>query len=69
MGHRGRDHLVIGFATTYAKLPNNVLSSNPDHGEVHLIQHYVIKFVSDLRQVCGFQTDRHYVNEILLKVT
>ena len=54
MGHRGRDHLVIGFATTCAKLPNNVVSSNPDHGEVHLIQHYVIKFVSDLRQVCGF---------------
>jgi hypothetical protein len=24
------------------------------HGEVYLIQHYVIKFVSDLRQVCGF---------------
>ena len=42
MGHRGRDHLVIGFATTYAKLPNNVMSSNPDHGEVHLIQHYAI---------------------------
>ena len=24
------------------------------HGEVYLIQHYVIKFVSDLRQVDGF---------------
>ena len=24
------------------------------HGEVYLIQHYVIKFVSDLRQVRGF---------------
>jgi hypothetical protein len=24
------------------------------HGEVYSIQHYVIKFVSDLRQVCGF---------------
>jgi hypothetical protein len=27
---------------------------NPAHGEVFLMQHYVIKFVSDLRQVSGF---------------
>jgi hypothetical protein len=26
----------------------NSVSSNPVHGEVYLIQHYVIKFVSDL---------------------
>ena len=31
-----------------------VVSSNPVHGEVYLIQHYVIKFVSDLRQVGDF---------------
>jgi len=33
-----------------------VVSSIPAHGEVYLIQHYdyVLKFVSDLRQVCGF---------------
>jgi len=31
-----------------------VVSSNPAHGEVYLIQHYAIKFVSDLRQVGGF---------------
>jgi hypothetical protein len=31
-----------------------VLSSNPAHGEVYLIQIDVIKFVSDLWQVCGF---------------
>ena len=30
------------------------VSSNPAHGEVYSIQHYVIKFVSDLRQVNGF---------------
>jgi hypothetical protein len=30
------------------------VSSNPAHGEVYLIQHYVIKFVKDLRQVAGF---------------
>jgi hypothetical protein len=29
------------------------VSSNLFHGEVYSIQHYVIKFVSDLRQVGG----------------
>jgi hypothetical protein len=47
-------------------------------GEVYSIQHYVIKFVCDLRQVGGFfpcspvsstnKTDRHDISEILLKV-
>ena len=38
------------------------------------MQHYVIKFVSDLRKVGGFSgysnkvTDRHDIAEILLKV-
>ena len=31
-----------------------VVRFNPVHGEVYLIQRYVIKFVSDLRQVGGF---------------
>jgi len=31
-----------------------VVSSNPAHGDVYSIQHYAIKFVSDLRQVGGF---------------
>jgi hypothetical protein len=30
------------------------MSLHPAHGDVYLIQHYVIKFVSDLRQVSGF---------------
>jgi hypothetical protein len=34
----------------------NVMSSNHAHGEVCSVQHYmyVMKFVNDLRQVCGF---------------
>ena len=32
----------------------NVVGSNPADGEVYSIQRYVIKFVSDLRQVGGF---------------
>jgi len=36
-------------------ITNNGASSNPARsGEVYSIQHYVIQFVSDLRQVGGF---------------
>ena len=59
-------------------ITTKVVSSNPIHGEVYSLQHYVIKLVSDLRQVCGFlrvhtvsstnKTDRHNITEILLKV-
>ena len=57
-----------------AHITTNVVSSNPIHGKVYSIQHYVIKFVSDLRQIRDSQststnkTDRHDITEILLKV-
>jgi len=35
-------------------ITTKVVSSNPAHGNVYLIQLYVIKFVSDLRQVGCF---------------
>ena len=35
-------------------ITTKVVSSNPVQGEVYPIQHYVIKFVSDLRQAGGF---------------
>ena len=38
------------FVTSITKF----VSSNPVCGEVYSIQHYVIRFVSDLRQVSGF---------------
>jgi gamma-glutamylcyclotransferase (GGCT)/AIG2-like uncharacterized protein YtfP len=56
-------------------ITTKVVSSNHVHGEVYSIQHHVIKFVSDLRQVGCFlrvsstnKTDRHDITEILLKV-
>jgi hypothetical protein len=59
-------------------ITTNVASSNPAHGEVYSIQHYVITLVSYLRQVGSFlqvllasstnKTDRQDINEILLKV-
>jgi len=35
-------------------MTTKVVGSNPAHVEVYSIQHYVIKFVNDLRQVGGF---------------
>ena len=58
VGH-GRDHMVVGVTTTYIYMQSvpirtKVVSLNPAHGKVYSIQHYVIKFDSDLQQVCGF---------------
>jgi hypothetical protein len=74
---RGHDHMVVGFTTTCSNshITTKVVNMIPAHGEVYLIQHYVIKFVSDLRQVGGVllppppnKTDRHDITEILLKM-
>jgi hypothetical protein len=35
-------------------ITTKVVSSNPAHGELYSMSHYVIRFVSDLRQVGGF---------------
>ena len=58
-------------------ITTKAVSSNPVHGEVYLIQHYVMKCVSDLRQgrwfslstlVSSNKTDHHDITEIFLKV-
>jgi len=70
--------MVVGFTTTYViSVYNNECCEFESRSE-RCVQHYVIKFVSDLRQVCGFlhvlvfsstnKTDRHDITEILLKV-
>ena len=48
--HRDSDRMVVAFTTTYAisAYTTKVVSSNPVNGEVYSMQHYVIKFVSDL---------------------
>jgi hypothetical protein len=52
----GRDRKVVGFTTTYAISANHHWSCEfePLSGDVYSIEHYVIKFASDLQQVCGF---------------
>jgi hypothetical protein len=65
--------------TKSVPITTNVVSSNSAQGEVYSIQHYVIKFVRDLRQVGGVLrvfripspiklTATIYISEILLKV-
>ena len=46
-----------------------VVSSNDVHGEMYSIQHYVIKFVSDLRQVGGFLRVLRFLPPIKLTAT
>jgi hypothetical protein len=55
-------------------ITTKVVRSNPADGEVYSMQHYVMKFVSDLRHVSGFRRvllfpPRHDISEILLKVS
>ena len=69
-GGGSSDRIIVGFTRTYAI--SKVVSSNPAHGEVYSIQHYVINVVSDLRQVVlqllpQNKTKRHDITEILLK--
>jgi len=40
--------MVVVFTVHPVSITTNVASSNPAHGKVYLIHHYVIKFVRDL---------------------
>jgi hypothetical protein len=51
------------------KTMTKVVSLNPVHGKMYLIQHYVIKFVSDLRQVGGFLRVLRFASPIKLTTT
>jgi hypothetical protein len=52
---RGHDRMVVGFKTTYASVSfTTEVVFESLSGEVYLIQHYVIEFVNDLRQVGDF---------------
>ena len=44
---RGRRGRVCMITVHSVPIITKVVSSNPVHGKVHSIQHYVIKFVSD----------------------
>ena len=65
--------LDLQLSVQSVPITTEVVRSNPAHGEVFSIQHYVIKFVSDLRQIGGFLRVLRFpqpikLTEILLKV-
>ena len=61
--------MVVGVTRAISALTTKVVISNPVHGEVYSIEHYVIKFVSDRSVVSSTnKTERHDTIEILLKV-
>ena len=68
--------MIVGFTTTCAISAYHHWCCEFESRSRRGVQHYVIKFVSDLRQIGGFlhvsftnKTDRHDITEILLKVT
>ena len=50
-------------------ITTNVVSSNPAHGEVYSILHFVMKFVIDLRQVGGLPWVVQFHSPIKLTIT
>ena len=67
--------LICFIQKDLVPITTKVVSSNPVHGEAYPIQHYVIKFVSDLRWFSTGtpvfstnKTDCHDITQILLKV-
>jgi hypothetical protein len=69
-GRRGRDRMGLDLQLPVQSVPITTkgVSSNSVHGEVYSIQYYVIKFVSDLRQVGGFLRVLWYPPPIILTV-
>jgi len=50
-------------------ITTKVVSSNSVHGKLYSIQHYVIKFISDLRQICCFRRVLWFPPKIKLTAT
>ena len=53
-GRRNHDGWILQLPLQSVFITNKVVSSIPVRDEVYSIQHYVIKFVSDLRHVIRF---------------
>ena len=74
--YQGADVVVIAWqldlqlpVPSVLSIITNVVSSNPVHAEVYSIQHYVIKFVSDLWQIGGFLWVLRFPQPIKLTAT
>ena len=61
--------LVFYMTSKSVPITTNVVSLNPVHCKVYSMQHFVIKFVSDLRQVDGFLGVLRFLPPIKLTAT
>jgi len=68
-GRRGRDHMVVGVTTTYAISAYHHRCCEFESRSGRGVQHYVIKLVSDLRQVGGFFRILRFPSSIKLTAT
>ena len=70
-GRCNRGRMVVGFITTYviSAYHHYRCECESSSGEVYSIQHYVIKFVSDLQQVGGFRRVHWFPPPIKLTAT
>ena len=68
---RGPDRMVddVQIPLQSEFIINKVVSSNSTRGEVFSIQHYVIRFVIDFRQVSGFLPILQFPSPIKLTAT
>jgi hypothetical protein len=55
MGRRGRNRLYLQLPVPYVPITTQVVSSNTVHGEVHSIQHNVIKSKFDQKILTNLQ--------------
>ena len=68
-GRPGRNRMVVGFTTTYAISAYHHWCCEFESRSCWGVQHYVITFVSDLRQVGGFVRILRFPPPIKLTVT
>ncbi len=71
MEARGPDHMVVELITIYAisTYHHSRCELESRSGEVYSIQHYAIKFISDLRQAGGFLQILRFPPRIKLTAT
>ena len=68
-GRRGHNRLVVGFTTTYAVIAYHHWCREFESRSGWGVQHYVIKFVNDLRRVGGFLRVLRFPSPIKLTAT
>ena len=70
VGRRGRDRMInLQLLVQLVSITTTVVSSDPIHGKVYSIKHYVINYVNDLRHVDGCFRFHRFLTPIKLTAT